>query len=130
MAKPKPAKPRKRFGEAFGTAALAELNKAAEISKVLKGHYHPKRHSDGETPWQLALGGYEVRFSEKTPRGTPRRDGGSWGIYLRDWNVRVATFTADSAALRKALAQMFDAAHALSESWKAVAKNIKGNHDR
>lgn len=77
-----------------------------------------KRHSDGETPWQYALGDYEVRFSDKTPRGTERRDGGSWGIYLRRYNVRVATFAADSAALRKALATMFNAAHTLVESSK------------
>jgi hypothetical protein len=103
----------------------------SEVAKILEGHYHPKRHSDGKTPWQFALGGYEVRFSEKTPRGTARRDGGSWGIYLRDWNVRVATFTADSAALRKALAHMFDAAHVLTESVKkAVETQTRGNHER
>jgi len=90
----------------------------ADAAKLLSGHYHIKRHSDGETPWQYALGDYEVRFSDKTPRGTERRDGGSWGIYLRDYNVRVATFADNSAFLRGALSRMFDAAFALTNSEK------------
>ena len=106
-------------------------SEANEVAKILEGHYHPKRHSDGKTPWQFALGDYEVRFSEKTPRGTARRDGGSWGIYLRDWNVRVATFADNSDHLREALAKMFDAAHVLTESVKkAVEIQTKGNHER
>lgn len=133
------AKSRKRFGEAFAETAGAPAAEhepfssavASRVAILLSGAHLPKRRSDGGTPWQFALGDYEVRFSEKTPRGTARRDGGSWGIYLRDWNVRVATFTADSAALRKALAHMFDAAHVLTESVKkAVEIQTKGNHGR
>jgi hypothetical protein len=84
---------------------------ADKIAKLLEGHYHVKRHSDGKTPWQFALADYEVRFSKKFPRGV-----GSWGIYLRDYNVRVATFADNSAFLRDALKRMFDAAHALAKS--------------
>ena len=126
MAKPKPkSKPKSK------PAKSNKRQNYAEIAKILKGHYHPKRHSDGKTPWQFALGDYEVRFSEKTPRGTARRDGGSWGIYLRDWNVRVATFADNSDHLREALAKMFDAAHVLTESVKkAVEIQTKGNHER
>ena len=97
-----------------------KLPSEAEIAKILEGHYHPKRHSDGETPWQFVLGDYCVRFS----KNRSRKDG-EWGIYLRAFNVRVATFADNSDHLREALAKIFDAAHALSESSKAV-----GNHNR
>jgi hypothetical protein len=112
-----------RLAQVFGTVALAELSNANEAAKILEGHYHPKRR-DGKTPWQFALADYCVRFSEKTPRGTPRKDGGSWGIYLRNYNVRVATFADNSAFLREALTRMFDAAHALAESWKKVERRM------
>ena len=117
-----PARARKRWGQAFGETALSELNAAGRAA--LAGEHHMKRHSDGETPWQFALGDYVIRFSDKTPRGTERRDGGTYGIYLRDFNVRVATFAPNSAFLRNALSRMFDAAHALSLSWKAAEQQI------
>lgn len=116
-----PTKLHKRWGEAFGKSALSALGEAHEIAKILEGHYHPKRHSDGATPWQFVLGDYCVRFSKKG-----RGDLGTWGIYLRAYNVRLATFSDNSAHMREALAKMFDAAHALAESWKAVEKKIKG----
>ena len=104
----------KKWHDAFG----------AVVAGILAGKHHMKRHSDGETPWQFALADYRVLFSDKTPRGTERKDGGSWGIYLRDYNVRVATFAPNSAFLRNALSRMFDASHALSESWKAAEQQI------
>ena len=102
-----------------------KLPSEAEIAKILEGHYHPKRHSDGETPWQFVLGDYCVRFSGNKPR----KDG-KWGIYLRAYNVRLATFADNSDHLRDALARMFDAAHAQAESWKEIARRAKGNHAR
>ena len=96
-----------------------------EIEKILEGHFRPKRHSDGKVPWQLVLADYCVRFSKKG-----REDSGTWGIYLRAYNVRLATFADNSAFLRDALARMFDAAHAQAESWKAAGKRVKGNHNR
>ena len=125
-----PAKSRKRWGAAFGRSTLKELSEANEIAKVLDGRNHPKRHSDGETPWQFVLGDYQVRFSDKTPRGTARRDGGSWGIYLRAYNVRVATFADNSDHLREALMKMFDAAHARSESQKEAERQFKGSRNK
>ena len=104
MAKPKP---RKRPSK-------------ADVTAILEGRFHPKRHSDGETPWQFVLGDYCVRFSKNKSR-----EDGEWGIYLRKYNVRLATFVDNSDHLREALAKMFDAAHALAESAKAV-----GNHNR
>jgi hypothetical protein len=112
------------LGVAFGKTALAELSEAHEIAKILEGHYHPKRHSDGETPWQFVLGDYAIRFSKKG------RESGEWGIYLRAYNVRLATFVDNSDHLREALVKMFDAAHALSESWKKAERQVKGNHER
>ena len=88
----------KKWHDAFG----------AVVADILAGEHHKKRHSDGETPWQFALADYRVLFSDKTPRGTERKDGGSWGIYLRDYNVRVATFAPNSAFLRNALSRMFE----------------------
>ena len=93
-----------------------------EIEKILAGYYHPKRHSDGKTPWQFALADYCVRFSKKG-----REDSGTWGIYLRAYNVRLATFADNSGCLRDALARMFDAAHALSKSLKEIERRVKGN---
>ena len=96
-----------------------------EIEKILEGYFHPKRHSDGKVPWQLVLADYCVRFSKKG-----RGDSGTWGIYLRAYNVRLATFADNSDHLRDALARMFDAAHAQAESWKEIARRAKGNHAR
>ena len=59
----------KKWHDAFG----------AVVADILAGKHHMKRHSDGETPWQFALADYRVLFSDKTPRGTERKDGGSWG---------------------------------------------------
>ena len=128
-----PAKSRKRWGKAFAdTAGVPTTERdafasaaASRVAVLLSGAFHPKRHSDGETPWQFVLGDYCVRFSGNRPR----KDG-KWGIYLRAYNVRLATFSDNSDHLREALAKMFDAAHALSESWKAVERQTKGNHER
>ena len=123
----KGAKSRKRFGKAFAKttgapAAQREPFASAVASRaaiLLSGAHLPKRHSDGETPWQFVLGDYCVRFSGNKPR----KDG-KWGIYLRAYNVRLATFSDNSDHLQKALTKMFDSAHALSESWKKVGKRI------
>lgn len=70
-----------------------------------------------ERPWQYAVGGYEVR----------QGDAGTWGIYTRKYNVRLAVFNPNSHALRGALARMFDAAHALVESEKARDARLVSN---
>lgn len=69
-------------------------------------------------PGQIAVGDYQVRFSEKTAR--KGREEGSWGIYLRDYNVRLALFAENSASLRRALTKMFDAAHAAKKSGSGI----------
>ncbi len=102
----------KRWGEAFGRSALEELNTAHAVESAHEKH--ATRHSDGEVPWQIALGDYQILFRENNPRG--KSGEGSWGIYLRDYNVRLATFAPNSAYLRTALTMMFDAIRALSES--------------
>lgn len=69
-------------------------------SDVVGAHHH-ENQNNLRRPWQRTVAAYEVR------------DG---GIYLRKFNVRLATFVPNSALLRDALARMFDAAHALVES--------------
>ena len=99
-------------------APIAEVRE--DVHRILAGEHQVKRHSDGETPWQYAISDYEIRFREKG-----RGEAGIWGIYLRDFDVCVATFAPNSAFLRNALARMFDAAHALAESAK-----IRGEHEK
>lgn len=77
------------------------------------GEVEPRR------PWQYTVADYEVRQRRrgdgiKKPAGfDPDKP---WGIYLRRYNVCLAEFAPNSAALRDALARMFDAAHALKQS--------------
>lgn len=71
-----------------------------QISDVMGAHHH-ENQSALKRPWQRTLGAYEIREG---------------GIYLRKFNVRLATFSANSALLRDALAQAFNAAHAQIES--------------
>lgn len=74
-------------------ASLMGMNEYADIRRQL--------------PWQYQIADYVVR------------DG---GIYLRDFNVRVAKFARNSATLCSALDRMFTAAYALKQSatvkWK------------
>lgn len=73
---------------------------------TLKG---PDDFPDGgrPVPWQFQIAEYEVRES--------RKGNGQWGIYLRAFNLRLATFSPNSFALRDALGRGFDAAHALKK---------------
>lgn len=70
----------------------------------------PDNFPDGgrPNPWQFQIAEYELRES--------RKGNGQWGIYCRDYNVRLATFAPNSFALRDALARGFDAAHAKKQS--------------
>lgn len=61
----------------------------------------------GPLPWQSELADYCVRQGG---------NGQTWGIYLRAYNVRVATLAPGSDSLREALDKMFTAAHALKRS--------------
>jgi hypothetical protein len=61
-------------------------------------------------PWQFMAADYEVRPGH----------GGVWGIYLRKYNVCLATFAPNSAALRDCLSRCFDAAY--TNKKVAVAK--------
>ena len=108
--------PDARRAQWSGAFKLAELNDAAQ-----RGTDPRSRHSDGEVPWQLALADYEIRFSEKS------RDSrkGFWGIYLRDYNVCVATLADNSYALRNALTRMFDAARVLSKGTGHVSRKTR-----
>jgi hypothetical protein len=73
----------------------------AVIAAQMSGALHHENQSALKRPWQRTLAAYEVR---------------DHGIYLRKFNVRLATFVANSALLRDTLAKMFDAAHAQIES--------------
>lgn len=73
-------------------------------SDVVGAHHH-ENQSTLRRPWQRTVAAYEVR------------DG---GIYLRKFNVKLATFVPNSALLRDALARMFDSAHAHVESERAA----------
>lgn len=140
-----PAKARRRRGRAFvigGKVVVRDDMRALKLvgrpidtahatnmmARALPGH--ARQHSDGEVPGQIAVGDYEILFRENNPRAKPRKyeaeGGGSWGIYLRDYNVRVATFADNSDHLREALSRMFDAAHALNESAKKSGNGIRG----
>lgn len=69
-------------------------------SDVIGAHHH-ENQSALKRPWQRTIAAYEVREG---------------AIYLRQFNVKLATFVANSALLQNALAQMFNAAHAQIES--------------
>lgn len=71
------------------------------VASDVMGAHHHENQSALKRPWQRTLGAYEIREG---------------GIYLRKFNVRLATFSANSALLRDALAQAFNAAHAQIES--------------
>jgi hypothetical protein len=73
---------------------------AAQMSDVIGARHH-ENQSTLRRPWQRTLAAYEIR------------DG---GIYLRKFDVRLATFVTNAALLRDTLAKMFDAAHAQIES--------------
>ena len=64
-----------------------------------------KRHP----PWQWQVADYVVRDN---------------GIFLRAFNVRLATFAPNSAALQSALSRMFDAAHVIVESNKTALEKL------
>lgn len=77
---------------------------AASTAKTVKGAFA----DDGNDPrpWQYHVADYCVREGGD----------GKWGIYLREYNCRLATFSANSAALRDALTMMFNTAHAIVAS--------------
>lgn len=79
----------------------------------------PDDFSDGgrPRPWQFQIAEYQVRES--------RKGNGQWGIYLRDYNVRLAVFSPNSFALRDALDRGFDAAHTLKKKRIAEFKETR-----
>ncbi len=94
--------------EFFGAAHNARIKPGIFIAgSIMKAN----EYADGRPrPWQYQVADYEVR------QGLSPRADEQWGIYLRTYNVRVATFAPGSEALRDALDRMFTAAHALKQS--------------
>lgn len=66
--------------------------------------------------WGDDVADYCVRASFRNPD--------QFGIYLRDYNVAVATFSANSYHIRQALSRMMDAAHAVKASRDAEIARI------
>jgi hypothetical protein len=120
------AKPRKRKKcqmvhidiETRSAASLSDKPVLAMLDRgrVTMVDLEPAALGDRTRPWQYMIADYEVRADKH----------GTWGIYLRRYNVRVATFAADSHALRSALDRMFTAAHTLKESAKKAFKAERG----
>jgi hypothetical protein len=61
------------------------------------------------------LASYEVRSTKQ---------GRSRGIYLRNYNVKLATFASNSQALQTALTKLFDSAHERVEAAKRHASSV------
>lgn len=90
-----------------GITSHNSMTRPGTIQGALMGPDEYASDIDGrERPWQYTVADYEVRAG---------RDG-RFGIYTRKYDVRLATFAPNSAALRNALARMFNAANALKQS--------------
>lgn len=112
--KPQPLPPQGvKLMQSHSPASLAgmtshnSLTRPGTIQGALMGPDEYASDIDGrERPWQYTVADYDVRAG---------RDG-KFGIYTRKYDVRLATFAPNSAALRNALARMFNAANALKQS--------------
>lgn len=90
-------------GELLGTFHSPMIAGKMKINGSLNGGME---YAAIERPWQFQLADYCVRTGSD----------GAWGIYLRDFNVRVAKFSDNSQCVRDALARVFDATYALKQA--------------
>ena|ERR1700676_4204329 len=95
---------------------MAKRVKIAKASKPKAGGQYELRQKKPSGHWGDDVADYMVRESFDHP--------GQYGIYLRDYNVAVATFSPNSDHIRQALARMMDAAHAIKASRDAEIRRI------
>lgn len=108
-----PATRRAQWRAAFASATGALLFSTVDPRDM---HMIETAKWERNRPWQFMAADYEVR---------PRRKG-VWGIYLRKFNICLAEFSPNSAALRDCLSRCFDAAYANKKIAVAKFRELKG----